>query len=100
MSEKGATAYSDPTATLGPPPDPVDHNVFVSEPFTIPSGRHAIAIHASAPVDNSWIGLDVALINDDTGQSEAVGVDVSYYHGYEGGESWSEGSKNGSALKK
>ena len=71
--------------------------MFVSEPFELPASRQAVEIHASADCEQSWIGLDTALINDDSGESDAVGIDLSYYHGYEGGESWSEGSRSGTA---
>src|SRR5215467_4308155 len=34
-----------------------------------------------------------ALINEETGQTFDFGREVSYYHGYEDGESWTEGSR-------
>jgi hypothetical protein len=37
--------------------------------------------------------LGYALINDETGQTFDFGREVSYYHGYEDGESWTEGSR-------
>ena len=35
----------------------------------------------------------LALINEQTGQAWDVGREVSYYHGYDDGESWSEGDR-------
>jgi hypothetical protein len=72
--------------------------VFVSEPFELPAWRQAVEIRARAACENSWVGLDVALINDDSGESDAVGIDLSYYHGYDEGEAWAEGSRKGSEL--
>ncbi|MGZ6141827.1 MAG: DUF4178 domain-containing protein, partial [Myxococcales bacterium] len=71
--------------------------VALSEPFEIAGGPQAIAVLGAANVDQSWIGMDVALINDDTGDSDSVGLELSYYHGYDDG-AWSEGSPSGSTI--
>ena len=50
--------------------------------------------------NNSWVYVGAALVND---KEEAVlefSGDMGYYHGYEGGESWSEGSNSDSAVFK
>ena len=50
--------------------------------------------------NNSWIYVGAALVNE---KEEAVlefSADMGYYHGYEGGESWSEGSNDDSAVFK
>ncbi|HEX7243308.1 MAG TPA: hypothetical protein VF263_23700, partial [Longimicrobiaceae bacterium] len=39
-----------------------------------------------------------ALINQETGQVTEFGREVSYYHGTDSGESWSEGSREDEAL--
>ena len=46
----------------------------------------------ASPLANSWAYADVLLVNVATEQAVGFGVEASYYHGYEGGESWSEGS--------
>ena len=38
------------------------------------------------------------MVNDDTGGSQVFEVGVEHYHGYDGGEYWSEGSKTSSFL--
>ncbi|HZU28098.1 MAG TPA: hypothetical protein VFA04_21385, partial [Bryobacteraceae bacterium] len=48
--------------------------------------------------DNSWAYFNLALINDTDGHTYDFGREVSYYHGYEDGESWSEGSNHDSAT--
>ena len=45
----------------------------------------------NARVDNNWIYLNYALINQDTGHAYDFGREVSYYHGYDSDGSWSEG---------
>ena len=43
---------------------------------------------------NNWIGLDMTLVNKATGEAWPASREISFYSGYEGGESWSEGSRN------
>lgn len=72
--------------------------VTLSEPFELSGGPQAVEIKARATVSQAWVGLDVALINDESGESDAVGFELSHYQGSEGGEAWSEGSRSGSAI--
>jgi hypothetical protein len=72
--------------------------VTLSEPFQLAGGPQAIEIDASADVEQAWIGLDVALIEDDSGESEAVAFELSSYSGVSDGEAWSEGSRQGRAV--
>ena len=51
-----------------------------------------MAASAPAPVDNSWASVQIALINEKTGEEVYANKDIEYYHGYTDGESWSEGS--------
>lgn len=72
--------------------------VALSEPFELLGGPQAVAIEASADVRQAWVGLDVALIEEATGESEAMGLELSHYSGVEDGEAWSEGSNQGRAV--
>lgn len=49
-------------------------------------------IYIDTDVDNSWLATDFTLINETTNETAYFSKDVEYYHGYEGGENWSEGS--------
>ena len=42
----------------------------------------------------SVIGLDLMLVNKASGQAWPATRELAYYHGSDGGESWSEGSRN------
>lgn len=42
--------------------------------------------------------MDIDLINEQNAAIESVVIPVSYYHGVEGGESWSEGSQSNDAT--
>ena len=70
-----------------------------AEPFAqeLTIGREgkltAIELTLSAePLENSWAYAEVMLVNLATEEAIGFGVEVSYYHGVDGGESWSEGS--------
>ena len=82
----------------------------------------AFALDYAANVDNSWVSLNIGIVStskatsstesyqqvllNEEGLAEGVqtrlrhlsAVDISYYHGYSGGESWSEGSPSESEL--
>lgn len=67
--------------------------VFFSEPIEIKDGHQNLAVTLSAPVNNSWVGLEGALVSETTGVAELFLVESSWYHGVDGGESWSEGGR-------
>lgn len=63
-----------------------------SQPFRYDGGG-VLGIRVDAPVDNAWHYAEVELVSEESDEPVALtGVEVEYYHGYEGGESWSEGS--------
>jgi DNA-directed RNA polymerase subunit RPC12/RpoP len=67
---------------------------YVTEPFQIEAAPALCELGMSAHVDNGWVYLDIALINENDEALLDFSVQSSYYHGVEGGESWSEGSKS------
>jgi hypothetical protein len=68
-----------------------------SAPFELTAKRN-IKVSANAPVDNSWLYIEGDLINEETGLVQQFSLPVEYYHGYEDGESWSEGDRNPGAF--
>ncbi len=52
----------------------------------------------ASPLDNSWAYADVLLVNVATEEAVGFGVEASYYHGVDGGESWSEGGMQASVT--
>ncbi len=71
---------------------------FVTPVFELKGHDSAVEIESRAGVDNSWIYLNYALINEQTGQAYDFGREVSYYHGYDSDGSWSEGKDSDSAV--
>jgi hypothetical protein len=65
---------------------------FVTDMFNLEGRTSNVEVTTSAGVSNSWIYLNYALINQDTGQAWDFGREVSYYFGYDSDGSWTEGS--------
>jgi hypothetical protein len=59
-------------------------------PFEVPSDGN-VQVKVKAPVANSWLYLEGALINEETGDVNEFDTEVSYYSGYDSDGSWSEG---------
>jgi ribosomal protein S27E len=64
----------------------------VTPVFDLDGRPTAVQIETTANLDNQWMFVGYALVNNETGQAFEVGRDLSYYHGVEDGESWTEGS--------
>ena len=69
-------------------------------PIEIKDTSHLVALSIRTNVDNNWIYYDISVQDAQGNEVYALGKEVSYYHGYEDGESWSEGSKNADAYFK
>jgi uncharacterized protein DUF4178 len=76
--------------TPGQETEPVQ--VVFTDPFEL-HGRHNVQVQTRANVDNTWVDVEGDLIDDSTGLVQTFSTPVSYYHGVDGGESWSEGSQ-------
>ena len=57
-----------------------------------------VQVHVQAPVSNSWLYLEGALINEETGSVDEFDVEVSYYSGHDSDGSWSEGGTSATAY--
>jgi hypothetical protein len=65
---------------------------FVTDVFELKGHTSDVELTTTTNLDNNWIYLNYALINQDTGHAYDFGREVSYYHGYDEDGSWSEGS--------
>ncbi len=77
---------------------PTTEQSFVTPAFELPGRTSSVEVNTVAAIDNKWIYLNYALINQDTGQAWDFGREVSYYHGVDSDGSWTEGSTNDSAV--
>jgi hypothetical protein len=77
---------------------PLDRNegtqVLFAEPFEL-RGTENIHVEGQAAVDNSWFFVhgELVLSGQESAQT-AFALPIEYYHGVEGGESWSEGGNS------
>lgn len=71
---------------------------FVTPVFDLTGHTSGVRVDINTDLDNSWAYFNLALINDTDGHAYDFGREVSYYHGVDGGESWSEGSRKASAT--
>ncbi len=85
-----SVAATDPTIA----PDAVAETLtVVTEPFEVPHTGNVEA-RIDAPTDNSWVYVGAVLLEEATGQAYGFGLQSDYYHGVDGGERWSEGSRS------
>jgi hypothetical protein len=75
-----------------------DEPSFVTDIFQLSGHTSDVEITTDAQVDNSWIYVNYALINEDTGRAYDFGREVSYYHGYDSDGAWTEGSTSNHAT--
>ncbi|HRW51441.1 MAG TPA: DUF4178 domain-containing protein [Phycisphaerae bacterium] len=68
-------------------------NEFVTESFTIQEPDSLCEAEFDANVSQSWEYFQVAVINSNDEIVVDFTAEISYYSGVEGGESWSEGSR-------
>jgi hypothetical protein len=71
---------------------------FVTDIFELKGHTSNVELTTQARVDNQWIYLNYALVDEDTGHAYDFGREVSYYHGYDEDGSWSEGSSTDSVT--
>jgi len=71
---------------------------FVTDVFELKGHTSDVELSTHASVNNNWIYLNYALINEDTGHAYDFGREVSYYSGYDSDGSWTEGSQNDSVT--
>jgi hypothetical protein len=71
---------------------------FVTDTFELKGHTSDVELATRAQLDNEWIYLNYALINQDTGHAYDFGREVSYYHGYDEDGAWSEGSTQNSVT--
>lgn len=74
-------------------------NGVLTAPFTVTRPNRLLKVSLESPISNGWMWLEFDVLRADTGEELFnLGKEISFYEGYEGGERWSEGSRNASAL--
>ena len=76
---------------------PAQPEPIVTEPFAIPKSGN-LKVTLEAPTDNTWVAVGVSLIDQHTGDVRSFSLHSDYFHGNDGGESWSEGVQSRSVT--
>lgn len=71
---------------------------YLSEPFELKGRVSNVETQLQAGVDQSWLELELSLVNDDTGGALEYRQLAEYYHGHDSDGSWSEGSRSDSFV--
>jgi hypothetical protein len=66
-------------------------NAKVTPVFDLTGRRANVVVRSRAALNNSWVFLSMALINNDTGTAYDFGREISYYTGSDSDGFWSEG---------
>ncbi|WP_292009593.1 DUF4178 domain-containing protein [Chryseobacterium sp.] len=72
----------------------VHNKELVSNSFKLSGGSAPLRVNAYSNVDNSWANVEISLVNEKNNEIIYTSKDIEQYHGVDGGESWSEGSKS------
>lgn len=62
--------------------------------FVLDAPVRSLRVKHSTDVDNNWVALNTTLVEKNTGEAYQGTQEISYYSGSDGGESWSEGSRD------
>ncbi|MCC7496906.1 MAG: DUF4178 domain-containing protein [Bryobacterales bacterium] len=84
-----ATAY---TGHFGYSPRQKGEAAFVTPSFDLKGRTSSVEITTDTDLDNNWVYLNLALINEQSGQTYDFGREISYYHGRDSDGNWTEGN--------
>lgn len=65
---------------------------YISPVFELHGRSNRLTVRNRTNLDNNWTSFNMTLVNKTQGGIWPVVRDISYYHGVDDGESWSEGS--------
>jgi hypothetical protein len=69
-----------------------------SAPFEVLERHQNLRIDLGVPsLDNGWVGVEGALVNELDGSVQVFGLEAEHYSGVTDGESWSEGTRTDDA---
>jgi hypothetical protein len=71
---------------------------FVTDVFEVLGHTSNVVVRTHANLSNSWLYLNLALIDESSGHAYDFGREISYYFGRDSDGSWSEGSPDDEAT--
>lgn len=66
---------------------------FTTPSFEVTDESSNLEFHISSAVSDNWLEASMVLVNEKDNRTWEVSKGFEFYSGYEGGESWSEGSR-------
>ena len=64
-----------------------------TQSFQLDSDARSVVLRHDTDLDNNWLGLDITLVEKNSGRAWTSQTDVAYWHGYDDG-TWSEGDRS------
>ncbi len=100
---KNAMAFQETFQIPAAGKDPKDatkeiDRTIITKPFTLEGGTSNIEVQVSSNVDNNWAYFEITLMSPENEEVVEFTREVEYYHGVDGGESWTEGSRSDSVI--
>ncbi len=77
---------------------PRDQEPVTTQVFQLDSAARNLVLRQDTNLDNNWLGLSLTLVEKNSGRAWAAQSEVAYWHGVDGGESWSEGDRSGELV--
>jgi hypothetical protein len=72
---------------------PQNEETLTTQSFQLDREARNLAIRHDTDLDNNWLGLSLTLVEKNSGRAWNAQSEVSYWHGVDDGESWSEGDR-------
>jgi ribosomal protein S27E len=72
---------------------PQDDDPVTTQTFRLDQPARNVVLRHDTDLDNNWLGLTMTLVEKNSGKAWLAQSDVAYWHGSDGGESWSEGDR-------
>ncbi|NJD33951.1 MAG: DUF4178 domain-containing protein [Betaproteobacteria bacterium] len=72
---------------------PQNDEPVTTQTFQLDGKARNLVLRHDTDLDNNWLGLDMTLVDKNTGRAWTAQSDVAYWHGVDDGESWSEGDR-------
>ena len=73
---------------------PQNEEPSTTQSFQLDSDARNVVLRNETDLDNNWLGLNLTLVEKNSGRAWTAQSDVAYWHGSDGGESWSEGDRS------
>lgn len=72
---------------------PANDEPVATRTFQLDGAARNLVLRHDTDLDNNWLGLDMTLVEKNSGRAWTAQSDVAYWHGVDDGESWSEGDR-------